>query len=245
MPIRLTIYGSESPKAAERLGLPDEARAALRGRIDPLRRDEWVYALQCNLPVETTETVLIVDQFEELLTQTPPAKRQPFIDWLMDITAGSAAIPVRAVLTIREDYFNLCSPYQAFYERIRQDAGAPRSPHFRLKALTTASSSGAPTPGTGSNPYTGLGAIVHRPLILAGHNDEAERDALLAAIRRDVSDRPGDLALVQMALYETWQQSEAGRASLLAAYSKVGGVAGALAHAAEEIRTNKLSKEEV
>jgi hypothetical protein len=70
---------------------------------------------------------------------------------------------------------------------------------------------------------------VCRPLILAGHNDEGQREALLTAIRRDVSDRPGDLALVQMALAETWRKSNAGRENLLEAYSRVGGVAGALA----------------
>lgn len=53
--------------AAERLKLSGEARAALRRRIDPFTRAEWVYALQCDLPAKTTETVLIVDQFEELL----------------------------------------------------------------------------------------------------------------------------------------------------------------------------------
>src|SRR5215831_4296328 len=110
--------------AAQRLGLAGKALADLRQRIDPSTRAEWVYALQCDLPVKTTETVLIVDQFEELLTQTPPEKRQPFIDWLMDITNESAAIPVRVVLTVRADYFNLCSAHEAFYERIKPDGRA-------------------------------------------------------------------------------------------------------------------------
>jgi hypothetical protein len=81
-------------------------------------------------------------------------------------------------------------------------------------------------------------------LILAGHEDEAERKALLEAIQRDISDRPGDLALVQMALYEMWRESNGGRENLTEAYSRVGGVAGALAHAAEEVRKEKLSKNE-
>jgi tetratricopeptide (TPR) repeat protein len=241
--------------AAERLGLPGGARAALRGRIDddPSKRAEWVYALQCDLPAKTTETVLIVDQFEELLTQTPPPKRQPFIDWLMDITSDSAAIPVRVVLTIRADYFNLCSAHEAFYGRIKPDGhaqdarrepSARRSAHFRLKGLATAINDPATGHGSGPNVYSGLAAIVHRPLIVAGHQDEGQRDALLAAIRHDVSDRPGDLALVQMALYETWRQRSGGRENLIEAYSRVGGVAGALAHAAEEVRTKKLNKDE-
>ena len=37
-----------------------------------------------------------------------------------------------------------------------------------------------------------------------------------------------DLALVQMALFETWRESKAGRENLVEAYSRVGGVAGAL-----------------
>jgi tetratricopeptide (TPR) repeat protein len=241
--------------AAQRLGLSGEVRAALRRRIDPSRTDrsaraEWVYALQCDLPATMTETALIIDQFEELLTQTRPEKRQPFIDWLMDVTSESATIPVRVVLTIRADYFNLCSAHEAFYERIKPDSygeaarrvSGSRSTHFRLKALTA--SAGANRHGAASNTYSGLAAIVHRPLILAGHQDAAERDALLAAIRHDVSDRPGDLALVQMALYETWRESSGGRQNLVQAYSRVGGVAGALAHAAEEVRTKKLSKDE-
>jgi hypothetical protein len=71
-----------------------------------------------------------------------------------------------------------------------------------------------------------------------------QRDALLMAIRRDVSDRPGDLALVQMALSETWRESNVGRDNLVEAYSRVGGVAGALAHMAEDVRRNKLSENE-
>jgi WD40 repeat protein len=245
-------------EAAERLGLDGAARAALRQRIDPARVDpgaraEWVYALQCELPAAATATVLIVDQFEELLTQTPLKKRQPFVDWLMDITSEAAAIPVRAVLTIRADYFNLCSAHAAFYERIKPDGhvhgtrGAPparRSAHFRLKALTAAASNGAAGRLAGSHSYTGLAAIVHRPLILAGRNDEAQRNALLTAIRYDVSDRPGDLALVQMALYETWRESKGGQEDLFEAYSRIGGMAGALAYRAEEVRTRKLIGDE-
>jgi hypothetical protein len=238
-------------QAAERLGLDGERRAALRRRIDLGRTDEWVYALQCDLPVKETEILLVVDQFEELLTQTPVEKRKPFIDWLMEIT--TAAIPVRVVLTLRADYFNLCSPYDAFYDWIRPDsrtiarsgeAGTNQSPHFRLKGLTERGDGSGGVAPAGPNSSSGLAAIVCRPLILAGHDDEEQRDALLRAIRRDVSDRPGDLALVQMALFETWRESNAGRENLVEAYSRVGGVAGALAHAAEEVRQEKLSEDE-
>ena len=191
-------------QAAERLGLDGETCAALRRRIDPARTDEWVYALQCDLPVKQTETLLIVDQFEELLTQTLVEKRKPFIDWLIEITDPAATVPVRVVLTIRADYFNLCSSYQAFYDRIKPGSGAPPGPgepasnpfpHFRLKGLIEAGEDPGIAAPTGPKSYSGLAAVVCRPLILAGHNDEEQREVLLTAIRRDVSDRPGDLAL--------------------------------------------------
>jgi hypothetical protein len=92
--------------------------------------------------------------------------------------------------------------------------------------------------------YYSLDAIVHRPLILAGHGNELEINALVSAIKRDLSDRPGDLALLQMALYETWRESNAGQGNLVEAYVRVGGFGGALAHAAEEVRTKKLTSTE-
>jgi hypothetical protein len=70
----------------------------------------------------------------------------------MDITSEAAAVPVRVVLTVRADYFNLCCAHAAFYERIKPDGhghgtrGAPparRSAQFRLKALTAAAGNSA------------------------------------------------------------------------------------------------------
>jgi len=75
---------------------------------------------------------------------------------------------------------------------------------------------------------------------MAGHKDLGEQDALISQIKRDVSDRPGDLALIQMALFETWKQHKLDGSSLLESYTKVGGISGALAHAAEEVRAKKL-----
>src|SRR5262249_24011044 len=85
-----------------------------------------------------------------------------------------------------------------------------------------------------------LAAIVHEPLRMAGHKDRGEQDALISQIKRDVSDRPGDLALIQMALLETWNQQKLNNSSLLEAYARVGGISGALAHAGEDGRTRKL-----
>ena len=85
---------------------------------------------------------------------------------------------------------------------------------------------------------------MRNPLRLAGHTDDTEQDAVIASIRRDISDRAGDLALVQMALYAMWQKHRADGVDLLVAYSQVGGVVGALAHEAEHVRTQRLDAAE-
>jgi hypothetical protein len=61
----------------------------------------------------------------------------------------------------------------------------------------------------------GLDEIVREPLRLVGYGNSAEIDALIAQIEQDVSDRPGDLALVQMALFETWRRHEEFKQDLL------------------------------
>jgi hypothetical protein len=67
----------------------------------PSKPQQTAYALQCNLPAETTETLLVVDQFEELFTRTPERLRAPFIDWLLTLIERGAAPGFRVVLTIR------------------------------------------------------------------------------------------------------------------------------------------------
>jgi hypothetical protein len=84
-------------EAATALGRSAEQCAAWRKRIDPVDPCETAYAIRCDLPVGNTETLLIVDQFEELLTETADAQRLLFVDLLMALTALGG---FRIVLTI-------------------------------------------------------------------------------------------------------------------------------------------------
>jgi hypothetical protein len=95
--------------AAERLVLSPKEKAELGNLIDPSNPQQTAYALQCNLPTEATETLLVIDQFEELFTQTPEPLRAPFIDWVLSLIAPGAVLGFRVIVTIRSDYFNLCS----------------------------------------------------------------------------------------------------------------------------------------
>jgi hypothetical protein len=210
-------------EAAERMGIAPDARASLRRRLTLDDPNEAAYALRCDLPAGTAETLLIVDQFDELLTETPEESRAPFIDFLLDLAGLRGPGGFNVVLTVRVDYFNLCRPFAALYDTLHGDQCV-----LRLKRISDA----------------GLEQAVRKPLNMAGFADLAEQRALATEIRRDLGDRPGDLALAQMALWTVWRNRRAHEGSLLKAYVDVGRVSGALAQEAERIRTQKLDAAE-
>lgn len=201
-------------RAAERLGRTGEQCAALRKRIDVTDPSETAYAIRCDLPVGRTETLLVVDQFEELLTETPPPLRASFVDLLMGLAERNG---FRIVLTLRIDYFNLCRSLTRLYEHLTRDE---QRAVFRLGWFSD----------------DGIRDAICKPLRLAGHTDTAEQEALIKAIRRDISRRPGDVALLQAALYTSWRKHRTQGMDLVEAYADVGGVPGALAHEAERVR---------
>jgi len=92
--------------------------AGLRKRVDVADPSETAYAIRCDLPVGKTETLLVVDQFEELLTETAEAARPPFVDFLMALAAAGG---FRIVLTLRADHFNLCRPLANLFEHLTRD----------------------------------------------------------------------------------------------------------------------------
>ncbi|MFN6008488.1 MAG: TIR domain-containing protein, partial [Paracoccaceae bacterium] len=210
--------------AAMALGLDGDARASLRRRVQPGDVEELVHALACDLPAQTTDTLLIVDQAEDLVTQCSAEDAIAFLDLLLAITRPGP-FRLRVVLTVRADYFNLLSLHPAFFDRL--NAAADRT-LLRLPQLGE----------------RGLQRVVTEPLRLAGYPDPEDEDALAlaAAIRRDTLGRPGDTALIQFALWTAWNRRTPGQ-SLVEAYSDCGGIFGALAHEADRVR-NSLSPEE-
>ena len=171
-------------EAAERLERSADQCAALRKRIVAADPSETAYAIRCDLPTERTETLLIVDQFEELLTETAEAQRASFVDLLMALEAAGG---FRIVLTLRSDHFNLCRPFSELFEHLTRNG---HEAVLRLRRITD----------------KGIEEAVRNPLRLAGHRDVSEQDAVIDSIRRDITDRAGDLALVQIALYAMWQK---------------------------------------
>jgi formylglycine-generating enzyme required for sulfatase activity len=179
------------------------------------RRD----GLRCGLPANATHTLLIVDQFEELVTLTPPEQRNSFVTLLLDLIDppdGHFAV----VLTMRRDYYNLCSEIPELYKVLEANDRAAR---YLLERMKTED----------------LRRVVTEPLKLAGV-EEGDRAALAQSVLQDVGDRAGDLALVQFALTEAWRRRREYGNDLLRAYTAVGRVEGALAGAAERVYVEEL-----
>jgi hypothetical protein len=101
--------------AAEKRKLSEADKAACRQQVKLIDPESpecekalecTSYGLLCGCPVGATQTLLVVNQFEELFTQTPPERRAAFVELLLYLTASSA-LPFRVVLTMRADYASL------------------------------------------------------------------------------------------------------------------------------------------
>ena len=210
-------------EAAKRLGLSLADRGTLEGWARSDDPDQVRRALWCDLPPDRTCVLLLVDQFEELVTIAEPAERELFVRLLLAL-ADPRDPRARVVLTMRRDYYNLLSAFPDLYDRLEADGHRARVILDRISA-------------------DGLRRVVTEPLRLAGVDPE-DRDALAAQVVAEMGARPGDLALVQMALTETWDRRHAFGGDLLRAYAKIGRIEGAIARAAEDVYTMVLNEAE-
>jgi hypothetical protein len=85
---------------------------------------------------------------------------------------------------MRRDYYNLLSQFPELFARIEANGRRVRYLVGRIQD-------------------DGLRRVITGPLRLAGV-PEGDREALAESVLRDAGERPGDLALLQMALTETW-----------------------------------------
>ncbi|MER6029878.1 helix-turn-helix domain-containing protein [Streptomyces sp. NPDC001851] len=160
------------------------------------------------------DTVVVVDQFEELFTLcSDPAERAAFLDLL--VSAVEPESRLRVVIAVRADFLSRCADHRPL-------AAALTDATFLLGPMGPAE----------------LRDAIVKPAVAAGLIVER---TLTARILQDVADEPGGLPLMSHALLETWRRRR-GRTLTLAAYEAVGGVHGALTRTAEELYT-RLSPE--
>jgi transcriptional regulator with XRE-family HTH domain len=160
------------------------------------------------------DTLLIIDQFEELFTlQDSSSVQNTLIDRLL---AASESGSLRILIAVRADFFGRCATHPGLARAINQA-------HLLASSMTREQ----------------LREAVIRPAAAAGLVVER---ALTDRILNDVANEPGALPLMSHALLEVWRR-RTGKTLTLAAYEAVEGMRGAIAYTAETVFSS-LSKSE-
>ncbi|MFI5679372.1 nSTAND1 domain-containing NTPase [Streptomyces cellulosae] len=153
------------------------------------------------------DTVVIVDQFEEVFTLcNDAAERARFIDLLL--TARRPESRLRVLLAVRGDFYGRCAEH-------RDLADALRDANLLAGAMSPAE----------------LRDAVVKPATAAGLSVER---ALTARLVQEVADAPGGLPLLSHALLETWRRRR-GKTLTMAGYEAAGRLDGAIAKTAEKV----------
>lgn len=155
--------------------------------------------------------VLVVDQFEELLTLSSDHGQRARYSAALMSAATSAEQPVRVIVTMRDDFLLRAQTLPALRERL--------GPSLQLLA----------TP-----PPDELERILLEPARRAGY--EFEDPDLPAEMVEAIADEPGALALLSFTASKLWEMRDRTfRRLRRASYKSLGGVGGALAQHAEDM----------
>ena len=155
---------------------------------------------------KNTRFLLIVDQFEELYTLCQnPNQRQAFLEQLLSATNQDN---FQVVLTLRADFLGYALTYRPF-------ADALNSGNVMLAPMDEEE----------------LHSVITEPAKLLGVTLEP---GLTERILADVGNEPGNLPLVEFALYRLWKEQK-NKQLTHRGYEKIGGVKQALAHHADKV----------
>ena len=155
--------------------------------------------------------LLVVDQFEELFTQTPSDQRDKFIAALLQATRDSK---LRLIFTLRADFYGVVlganRDLSECFEKAQVNLGPPRRDELRQ--------------------------MIEEPAIKAGLAFEA---GLVQRILDDLTHQPGNLPLLEYALKGLWLERQ-GTTLTHVGYEAIGEVEGAISKQADTI-FNSLS----
>jgi energy-coupling factor transporter ATP-binding protein EcfA2 len=197
---------------------PDSSIKTLREDLDDdATRGLHLLATQL-VKKSDTRVVLLVDQFEELFTQTESeAERQQFVELLLT-AATEPHGPVVVLLTIRAD----------FYDRPMQYPALNRLMQAHLRQVLPMD-------------VEDLRATIEQPAALPDVRLTFEGN-LVGDLLFEVQGHVGALPLLQFTLEQLFQR-RSGHRLTLQAYHEIGGVRGALAQHAEKTYLGLLSDE--
>lgn len=157
------------------------------------------------LPHDGSQLLLLIDQFEELFTQVDQATTNRFLANLVSAVTDEQS-RIRVVVTLRADFYDRPLQHGGLGELLREGTEiiTPMTAHDLERAIT------CPAEPCG---------ITFEP-------------ALVAALVREVTDRPGALPLLQYTLTELFDHRRGDRVDY-ATYEELGGVSGTLVKRAE------------
>ena len=153
-----------------------------------------------------TRLILIVDQFEELYTQTPEADQQPFLDLLLAAVRSAPAFTL--VLTLRADFYGHALSYCPWSDALQ-----------------------GTVQNLGPMNQEELQAAITQP---AAQSQVKLEDGLTQQLMNDVWGQPGRLPLLEFALTQLWAKQQDNWLTHQA-YREIGGVPAALANHAEAV----------
>ena len=191
------------------------ASALLRVAVDPpadlleglADGDDGIRRTLQRLRADDTQLLLVIDQFEELFTQTSHRAAQAFLDALSS-AVNDPRSGLRVIVSVRADFYDRPLRHRGMGELLRHgtEVVTPMSPAEVERAIT--------------GPAERAGVRFDRGLV--------------AEIVADVAEHPGALPLMQYALTELYERRR--RQTIeLRAYHDIGGLAAALANRAEDL----------
>jgi WD40 repeat protein/serine/threonine protein kinase len=159
---------------------------------------------------ESSQVLLVIDQFEELFTLTDDEAERRYILENLAYAVTQPQSRLRLIVTLRADFYDRPLYYPSFGELLRQQTAVllPMSPDELSRAILQPA---------------------HRAHLTL-------EPALLASLLTEVSQQPGALPLLQYTLAELFEQRD-GPTLTLASHQRMGGVVGSLASRAEALYT--------
>ncbi len=159
---------------------------------------------------ENATLLIYIDQFEELFTLCEEELQKEFIEVLLYLLNNqSFHLKIKIIFTMRRDYYNLISEYEAFFK-------LTQASKYTLRRMQNEQ----------------IKACIEKPLERT-YIDPEQISAFSKAVLQDMGDEASELTLLQIALTQTWEHKDEYDNDLLRTYHEIGEVSGALAKLAD------------
>lgn len=202
-----SLAGTLMPLLEPQLSKTDQLRESNKLSVDLKENNtplSQVFSLLKDNMSVGQQFILIIDQFEELFTQSKDAETQE--RFMQSLLSLDAIHNLTVLLTMRADFLGRALLYRPFADKL-QEASQMIGPMDRQELID----------------------VIERPL--AG-TFVAFQSGLTTQILNDVGQEPGNLPLLEFALTSLWDEQVDGELTF-SSYEKMGKVEGALASHAE------------